>query len=389
MLLAFPACSEDRPEGTSADSAADLRGVDTSDHPDADQADSARAHDSLQPDQGPEDLGGIDPSIGQTRIAKWRFDRKVPLTVNFDDSTPNQVKYAVPEMAAVGLQGTFFINPGTTMYKSQQASWENDTVRLGQEVANHTMNHRGAASYAEAETEIGDAATYIWSLYPPQRSKLIAFNRGGGTNWNISDAQYQQLLDKYSCIERKYSTGIKQGQKATVIINYIKQNFQSDHWKKGNIHFHGICLDSDKVNCLCPTVGSSKNCREYGNGANHGAIQLSELKKTIAALATDPYFKSTVWIAGYIAVHKYEHTRDNSAVSLIASNPSRVVLQLTTTLDTALYDEGLTLVTAVPLSWTSCVVRQGSSSKAYQAKGGQVVFEAKPGADLIVVEQKP
>lgn len=67
--------------------------------------------------------------------------------------------------------------------------------RGDQELANHTMHHRGAIGDEEMEAEIGEAAKAIWTLQPG-KSKLMAQNLGGGTVWETTRT-LRYYLEKY------------------------------------------------------------------------------------------------------------------------------------------------------------------------------------------------
>ncbi len=316
--------------------------------------------------------------IGHTEIAKWKFDMSAALTINFDDSTPGQANIGVPAMVSRGLTGTWFVNPGVSSYQANSTVWETDAPASFQELANHTMDHAGATNYADAEYQIGAAAQIIWDAYPATRSKLVAFNRGGNTTWNVSDAEVSQLLETYFCVERLYSSGVYPGTRASTISAQLTSQYTSGPWVGGwgNIHFHGICDPADTVNCVCDVESQSSNCREYGGGVNNGAVSQTQFELFLDFLTTDSFFGSEVWIGGFIAVHKYKEARDAAEPSVYESSEDELILCLTSVLDPALYDEPLTLMTEVPSSWGGCTVTQGGETRDCSLQAGVAFFEA-------------
>jgi hypothetical protein len=138
---------------------------------------------------------------GDTEIARWQGNKKGAHTLNFDDSMISHADVAIPAMDERGIQGTFYVNPGTWRWSERREFWE-ESANLTQEYANHTMRHEGAADYDEADYEIGETARIIWSLRPPGASRLQAFARGGATTWGISEEQMDELRDKHYCIQR-------------------------------------------------------------------------------------------------------------------------------------------------------------------------------------------
>ena len=62
-------------------------------------------------------------------------------------------------------------------------------------------------------------------------------------------------------------------------------------------------------------------------------------------------------------------------------------MSLTSELDVELYNEPLTLITEVPLDWTSCEVTQAGQKIRYEVVGGFVQYEAVPGLGEITLVQ--
>ena len=328
---------------------------------------------------------------GHTEIATWKYDRDAALTINFDDSTPGQALRGMPSMISHGLTGTWFINPGIgSSYDTFADVWEVDGPANFQELANHTMEHAGADDYADAEYQIGEAAQVIWDAYGSDRSPMMAFNNGGGTTWNVTTAEYEYLLSTYHCVERLYSTGIYPGTLAATISADLTDRFTTGVWAGawGNIHFHGICDPADTVNCVCDVEGQSSNCREYEYGVNNGAVSHTQFELFLDFLTTDAFFSSQVWIDGFIAVHKYVESRNDSQAALHSSQEDQMILCLSSTLDPALYDEELTLKTQVPADWTSCSLNQGGELRDCDVEAGVARFEADlSGEDIYLLAQ--
>ena len=337
--------------------------------------------------------GYVNPapgSTGHTEIAHWKGDRPAALTISFDDSTPNQLLIAMPAMIARGFTGTYFVNPGTSSYQIHQDEWETVAPANFQELANHTMDHTGATDYSDAEYQIGEAAGIITSAYPASRSPLMGFNNGGGTTWNITDEEYQALLVEYHCIERLYSSGVYAATPGDTIFNDTKDHLSSggvaDNW--GLMHFHGICDPADTVNCVCDTPGSTANCREYGGSVNNGSVKSTDFVAFLDALVADSYFAQDVWIAGFISTHKYQSERNSSGVVMVPDTGDRIALCLSSTLDPALYDESLTLITQVPAGWTGCSTVQGGAAGNCIITEGTAVFDALPDRGAVVLSQE-
>jgi len=349
--------------------------------------------------------------LGHCDAAQWKHDRAGVLCVTFDDSTPGQARHGVPAMIAHGITGTWFINPGTGHYQDYVDVWQTVAPQGGQELANHSMHHAGAADYATAEAEIGDVAAIIWSVYPPGRSKLMAFNSGGGTDWNVTPEEYAALLIAYQQIERKYSFGIATGSTGLDpldgdgIFGLIKAKLQGanpwfENW--GTIHFHGICdkiTDTDNPRCIC-TPG--EYCQEYGySQVLSAAIELAEFNELLDNLTTDTYFVDSIWLTGFVSAYKYQQLRNNSEFGIVSVDSTAIVMRLSmgpgldplvysTNGDEpleALFDEELTVQTTVPATWGSCIATQGGATLPCSYANGTAQYEIRWGAGDVTVTE--
>jgi len=349
----------------------------------------AQSGDCDSPTSG--EVGEPNPAqgqVGHTEAAHWRFNRFAALTISFDDSTPGQANHGVPAMIARGLTGTWFVNPGTDPYQAYLDVWEVDAPQNGQELANHSMHHSGAADYAEAEAEIGDAAQIIWSVYPPERSRLHGFNNGGGTDWNVTASEYETLLDQYHCVERLHSTGIASATLAADLFPQIRDRLMldpsaggwADGW--GLIHFHGLCdpVVNDNGHCICTPANP---CEEWGGGVLSAAVELGEFTTFLDGLVTDNWVVDNVWIDGFIAVYKYQQLRDDASFLFVPlpQNEDELAIRLVSIqgLDPTFYDEELTLITIAPPTWTTCVAVQCGQILACEVVDGSAVYGARLG----------
>jgi len=318
--------------------------------------------------------------LGHSQIAHWKYGRSAVLTINFDDSTPGQAQIGVPAMVERGLVGTWFVNPGVLAYQDNEATWTEIAPSSFQELANHTMDHAGAANYAEAEFQVGEAAAIIRSAYPSDRSPLMAFNNGGGTTWNISDAEYQELLAEHHQVERVHSSGIAPATPGADMFTDLKAYMQAqtpaDDWAR--IHFHGICSPNDTVNCVCDTPGQSSNCREFRvSQVNNGAVRSTDFLYFLDQVSSDAYFSEEVWVAGFASAHKYQQARPVSQGVVLTADDTGIELCLVSELDGGLYDEALTVMTEVPAQWNGCTATQEGQSMTCRMSGATAHFEAR------------
>jgi hypothetical protein len=287
---------------------------------------------------------------GKTSVATWKFNSRGAFTMSFDDSMQTHAKLAMPAIIERGLVGTWFITPGQPNHVDNKSVWEVDGPINGQEYANHTWEHIGAKNYREAEIQIGECARYIWTLRGPGASKLLAFNEGGGTTWNITDSEMEEIKKKYNCISRTSEMSVRAdlGVNSEMIINKARESISEGRWV--SIHFHGIgdewlSIDSDAFFRLINYLSNNKD---------------------------------NIWSAGWSAAYQYIKERDHAHIDLLEKSTNRIRINLKTGLDTELYAEPLTLITQVPDSWAAVKVTQNGKSKVYHPKNGILQYEVIP-----------
>jgi hypothetical protein len=215
----------------------------------------------------------------------------------------------------------------------------------------------------------------------------MAFNRGGGTTWNISEDQMAELLEEHHQVERVNSSGIAPGTPGGTMISnltaYMQAETPADNWTR--IHFHGICDPADTVNCVCDTPGNASNCREFGGGVNNGGVSSTDFLQLLDQLVTDPYFTDEVWIAGFASAHKYQTAREGTEAVLAADDGDALQLCVRSEFDAGLYDEAFTITTEVPGSWARCQATQAGVDGGCRIVGGAAQFEARIDAGPVVL----
>ena len=80
----------------------------------------------------------------------WPEGRKAAIVLTYDDAAPSQLDNAVPQLDAVGLKGTFFLN--ARFGEADVARWRAAAVS-GHELGNHTLFHPCPAGSFEMEKQ--------------------------------------------------------------------------------------------------------------------------------------------------------------------------------------------------------------------------------------------
>ena len=95
------------------------------------------------------------------RILPWN-DHKGALSLTFDDGDPSQLDFAIPEMEKRGLKGTFYL---IAEKLTRPEDWKKAAAR-GQEIGNHSLNHKRVKDLVPGETEkqVADAKKKLEDL---------------------------------------------------------------------------------------------------------------------------------------------------------------------------------------------------------------------------------
>jgi hypothetical protein len=263
-------------------------------------------------------------------ICQWYGGRPAAISLRFDDSHPTHLSKAIPILDEYGLRGTFMVNPGghsansrrRSAFEDHRAEWEAVAAHGKHEFANHTLNHRGADDDESMEREIGDAAKAIWRLHP-RKSKLVALNLGGGTQW-ITTKPLSYYLDKYHHFDASSnSTGMDDvyGDRVAIFRRLLKNHIERGLWYK--VHYHSI-----------------------GEGLSTSEANFR------AALDIVKEHQDKLWIAGMADIYKYQTERLAAKLEIENGTGARVLLKLSSgTKRPELYDQPLTIDVTLPPTW--------------------------------------
>ncbi|HSI09086.1 MAG: polysaccharide deacetylase family protein [Rariglobus sp.] len=297
---------------------------------------------------------------GQTRVLKWKDGKRAVFMVEFDDSAPSHLEFAIPALKNRGIPGTFYINPGNGPYKSHQAAWEREAASPGIELANHTFSHIGAPSIAEFDREIAEANEVIDRLYPHRPvSRLRDWARPGvpREQWKISEAEIQSVLAKYHMIERPPFYGPPFS---------IKTTEEMIAWVDGAI-----------------AAGEMRHLAFHGVGGDWHSAPINYF---LALLDKLDAHRDQLWLTDPLSYHKYDTERRTAKVRVVESTDTSLHLSLTSKSDPHFYDQPLTLVTDVPASWKRVTITQSKSRQTRTVNNNTVQFDALPGGGEIVIK---
>lgn len=350
-------------------------------------------------------------------IARWQGNREGAMVIRFDDSTPGQALCGLEALNDRGLTGTWYVNPGRSAFQNNRTMWD-QAPALGQELANHTMNHANVSGYTAWQAEVAEAADVIWEIRHglplQQNASLVAFNSSSSTSWNWAPSVEVEILNQVNHIDRQTYMGppyqatanpsnpVPQLASANAMYctspNYTI-NANGDCVSGGvvtnvgvtaalanssiyTVAFHGI-LSTDADACTAYESGFNTSGNPVDNGV--GGVYYEELESFLNSVAD---ITDRLWVAGRIELYKYTQEAQRSNIRMHQQCDDRIYFDLTTTLS-PLYDEPLTLLITVPTNWTSCTAMQGSQVKPCTiGADGRVMLDAIPNQGRIALFQQ-
>ncbi len=355
-------------------------------------------------------------------VARWRGNKQGAMIIRFDDSTLGHALCGLKAFGDRGLTGTWYVNPGRDGFNaSVEHPVSGETIvladrwraapELGQELANHTMNHTYETSPALWRSEVEEASNVIWEIRHglplKKKASLIAFNNSSSVAWPWPPKDEVAILSDLSNVERQTYLGptyqalpnpafsVPAGSTADAMycghpslsLNGAGEcvtgtgevvtagvNGAIDNGVVYQACFHGI-LSTDSDNCADYTNTGSTD------GGNAG-VQFAELETFLDRVAgvTD-----RVWVAGAIELYKYTQEAQRSNLRLHQACSDRIYFDLTSTLG-PLYDEPLTLIVTVPGDWSSCTAMQGQQPLVCAIGGdGKVLLDVIPNQGRIAL----
>ncbi len=306
----------------------------------------------------------VDPTTGlKVSVVRWYDGRRAALSLRFDDSHATHLTKAIPMLRHYGFRGTFMVNPGPgepgsrrrSTFQERRVAWESVAKSGDHELANHTAHHRGATGDDAMEAEIGEAARAIWKM-TPGRSKLMALNLGGGTQWATSRT-LRYYLDKYHQFDASSgSLGMDDsyGNRVPEFRRHLERHIEGRGWCRAHFHDIGEGLGSSEANLR-------------------------------AALDIARGHEAALWISGMADIYRYQTERNASSLSLLESDNRRLTFRLSCQTDPKLYDQPLTIEVAPPASWPpDRIAVRDSQDRAIAVRraqiGGQTIlrFEVAP-----------
>jgi hypothetical protein len=294
------------------------------------------------------------------RICRWHGGKKAALSLRFDDSDPSHIEQAVPMLNERDLIGTFLVNPGNEDYLKYRSVWEGPVLQRGHELGDHTMNHTGADTDAEAEQQIGEAAELLHRLQP--NLKLLVFGPGGGTRWFPRKS--------FAFFETKYGL-VSAGDAASGWAMSCTESYTS--WSVAR-------FAADLEQAIAQGVWFRPYFHELRERPGSLSMRPDTFRQVLEAVQAH---RADLWQAGMSAIHQYERERLESRLWVHAVGADALSLSLTCATDEDLYTQPLTIEVNFPAdAGTATVTAETGTAmpaRVEQSDGHRVLrFEVAP-----------
>jgi peptidoglycan/xylan/chitin deacetylase (PgdA/CDA1 family) len=298
-------------------------------------------------------------------IAKFLGERDGAISYTFDDGTRDQMQNAPPLLEAQGFRGTFFVIAGLAPQTDEQAastpsgswgsgSWQSyaRVAASGHEIGNHSWSHVNLVGiddnwlHLETTTACSLIAVRIGT---PAFSYAYPYN-----TW---DAKVRAAVFLRHHAAREAQTGIGTSSTLTSCNSVANNAITTKTWVA--LMIHGIAAGYDSFS------------------------NISIFRDHLAYVKTkDPQ----LWVATFGAVSRYSKERDFSTIIAQRTGVNEATVRVSTTLDTSLYDQPLTVI--IPAAGAVGVTaRRQTDNQAVPAsiKTGRILVDIVPDNSPVIV----
>jgi hypothetical protein len=314
----------------------------------------------------------IDVSV---EIATWKNNASGAATFSFDDGYLETYESVIPLLNGRGVRGTFNIitsRVGGRYGELELADWQRwrDASEREHEIASHTHTHIHVDEIPPSQLEddletskksikhhVGiDALSFVYpgGAYAPQSRDVV---EGFFISARTSDDGFNNASPNMHLLKSKTAAS----------FNAFKMNAWADKaekdgfWLVENLH-----LVSDEN----PTGYSFY-------------LSTEEFKNHL-----DYLISKNLWIAPQENVAKYIIERASTNINTVSANRFFVILSKKTPMDTAVFDEPLTLMAEIP-GWESMMVISGWKKVEKNDLTKNFFVDVKPSDDRIFLIRLP
>jgi len=283
--------------------------------------------------------GTVDPPY---EVGTWQGFSTAAVSYTFDDNLPNQLAIAVPMFDEFGFKLTLYTVTGSGWYAPANWTGLQAAAANGHEIGSHTVTHPSlnTKTIEVQTTELVDSQNTINSYIEPNQCFTIAY-----PNCNPSDAA---LTATYYIAGRTCS-----GQ----IVPSTPSNF---------LQISSVICGNQGVNTTSAFITKFTSAASSGGWfvpllhAVDGDNGYSPLSSTILRESLEylDEHRSTYWVSSFSNVVRYIKERNDVSVTQTSSTDASITIQVTDTLDNAIFSFPITIRRPLPENWLGVNVMQ-------------------------------
>ena len=305
-------------------------------------------------------------------VGNWPGFRTAAVSYTFDDDCSNQLAIAVPMFNEFGYKLTLFT---VTSWGPNWTGLQN-AANQGHEIASHTVTHPslGGLTIAQQTTELADSQSVINSHITGQQCITLAY-----PNCVPSD----QTLTAQYYIAARHCQG------------YIEANTPSNFYQISSLICgnQGSVLTAADFNAKFVSTAASKGWCVYlihgiDSDGGYSPLPSATLRASLRYLDAR---RNTFWVSTFANVVRYIRERNDVSVTELSNSGDSITLQVTDTLDNAIYNYPVTIRRPLPAGWGSANVSQNglpvTSSIVVVNSTAYVMFDVVPDGGNVVLSK--
>jgi peptidoglycan/xylan/chitin deacetylase (PgdA/CDA1 family) len=307
-------------------------------------------------------------------VGTWPGFRQATISYTFDDGCSNQFTIALPMFDQLGFKMTLFtVTSWSPNWTVLQAAADH-----GHEIASHTVTH-------------------------PSLSGLTLANQQ--TELKNSQDDINAHIQGHKCLTLAYPYCVPSDLALTAQYYIAARHCQGSVEPSTPRDFYQIS------SIICGSLGSLKTAADFsskfdstaasggwcvllihgiGNDGGYSPLQSTVLRESLEYLSARP---GTFWVATFLDAVRYIRERNDVSVKETSNQDAGITLQVTDTLDDAIYNVPVTLRRPLPANWPGARVSQnGRTAAASIVTVNSVkyaVFDVVPDAGDVVLSECP
>ena len=306
-------------------------------------------------------------------IGTWEGFRPAAITYTFDDNLTNQYAIAVPMFHQAGFRMTLFtvINYWTTFTWSMAQT----AAAYGDEIASHTVTHTSlnAVSAAQLTNELANSQSSINSHITNALCVTLAYPNC--------------VVPANEALVAQYYIGAR-GCSGSLVPNTPPDFMNISSFVCGS---QGSIQTAAQFNSLANSAIAAKQWCVYLIHALDGDNGYSPLPSATLQASVD-YMRTNqdkFWVETFGNVVRYIQERNASSVAETINTGNSITLQVTNSLNNAIYNFPITLRRPVPAGWPAAAVSQNNQPLTAKLvtlnSTNYVMFDVMPnGGDIVL-----